>query len=349
MSAANWVRVLQRHSDLREVCEQQFSRWEGLCVEDFLGLTTLAPGLAERCDWTRQWTADEQVEILVERPELAQHVLFEAFSSEHWVKVLSKLPAFANRCDWHIFSERELVSIIQQQEKLLRFVPHGRIVSRRAWINLSKQYESCKERFIEELDIVALDGRAITDILLELPELAERLPMDRITDEIDKKRLMVIQRELAEKLCGGIALADGCPEVVQWKARDGIVLVMYENGDSPQVCLGPCDAIIIMRPRVRCRRILKSITTLRQQWQEQNPNATLIEVKVPGSDGEELKMGSDTKRSLSGALEELSGSNPRSVAIIGSGLYRVKCWFENNSSTISVVYIVDKDDANASR
>lgn len=385
ISAANWVRILTRHPDLIVTCKEQFSGWEGLNVKDFLDLTTLVPGLVERCDWTCQWTADEQVEILIKRPELAQYVLFEAFSSENWVVVLTSLPALADRCDWHIFSEQELVSIIKQQEELLRFVPRGRIVSRRAWIDLSTQFESCKKRFIEELDVDPLDGRAITDILLELPELADRLPTDRITDEIDKKRLMLLQPELAEKIFGREILANCWSDSFQWKGRDGIVLGVCVKGDLfslPQTGIGRCDGIIVMTIRNRSKEILQSY----ENWRNLGLPLEVVLEEVPAhhmlngvlnkkthyvrdldlypNDDQQRYNeerifysidNSDVEESLDRGFSRLSNLGVRSVAIngidldCGRGFFQklIKQWFEKNGSSISVVYLVDKEDANA--
>ena len=366
MSAANWVKVLGAYSDLQAVCEREFSQWEGLDVDVFIRLIALAPGLVARCNWPQQWTADEQVKILLARPEVVPHVCFKSFSNENWVTVLAKMPKLADKCDWNAFSEEELVAIVKKQTCLIGFVPRGRIVSRRSWIDLSKHDDACKQRFLQELNIDTLDGRAITDILLELPELAGQLPTERIVDEIDKKRLTLLQRELAEKTFGAAIVADCWSNNFQWKGRDGIVLGVCVEGDLfslPQT-IGPCDAIVVMTIRGRSKKVVESY----ENWKAQNTDLCkkVVFEEVPTHRALDDQWGyppahyysiedHDVLESLNRAFSRLSELGVRSVAINGinphGGSFKklVEDWFQQSSSSISVVYLVDKEDAYAFR
>ena len=365
MSAANWVKILGSHPELSSTCEQQFSKWEGLTMETFVRLITFSPGLAERCDWPLQWNADEQAKILVSRPEVEPHVCFTAFSSKNWVAVLEKIPSLADKCDWNGFTEQELVTIVERQKNLIDFVPGGRIVSRRAWIDLSKQNDVCRRRFLQELNIDALDGRAITDILLELPELAEHFPSERIESEIDKKRLLLLQRELAEKNFGGGLIPDCWSNSYKWQGRDGIVLGVRVQGDlfSLPDTIGPCDAIVVMTIRGRSKQITKGY----RNWKKQNAEShkkVELEVVPPSCVGDDQWgyplsghgysiYDHDVSESLNRAFTNLSQLGVRSVAINGikpevrSFTKLIEDWFRQNSSSISVVYLVDKEDARA--
>ena len=350
----------------------RFNAWGELSRDDWVRLLKDQPQFSDRCDWCTLSGCDWK-DLLIVRPEFASHCDWTKLSCSDWKELLIarpefriKLPTLASMCNWNAFSEEEIVSIVAYQKSLIDFVPRGRIVSRRAWIDLSKQNDACRRRFLQELNIDALDGRATTDILLELPELAERLPTDRITDEIDKKRLTAIQREVAENIFGGAVLADCWSNSYKWKGRDGIILGVRVQGDlfSLPDTIGPCDAIAVMTIRGRSKQIIESYKNWRKQNAESRTKVVFEEVLPhrawddqwghPPEHYYSIEDG-DVSESLNRAFASLSQIGVRSVAINGinphGGSFKklVEDWFQQTSSPISVVYLVDKEDAYAFR
>lgn len=362
--AGCWIRLLKDQPKFSDRCP-----WEMLSGGDWKELLIARPEFASHCDW-RKLSGGDWKELLVARPEYAGNCdKWEAIPADEWCELLLNRPEFQDKCNWENFhwdevTEQELVAIVKRQKGLIDYVPRGSIVSRRAWIDLSRHNDECRRRFLQELDINALDGRAITDILLELPELAEKLPTERIVSEIDKKRLMLLQRGLAEKTFGKVSMADCWSNSISWKGRDGIVLGICVQGDlfSLPDTIGPCDAIVVMTIRDRSKQIMQGY----ENWKKRDTGA-LKKVEI-----EELQTHRvyddqwgyppkhyysveeyDVSDSLNRAFSNLSQLGVRSVAINGikpegrSFTKLVEDWFLQNSSSISVVYLVDKEDAHA--
>lgn len=366
-SDSEWCLLLRRQPQFAD----RFDRWEVLAPNLWCFLLRRQPQFAERFSGWDEIDADCWTRLLKDQPQFSERCPWNKLSGCDWKELLIarpefriKLPTLASMCNWNAFSEEEIVSIVAYQKSLIDFVPRGRIVSRRAWIDLSKQNDACRRRFLQELNIDALDGRAITDILLELPELAERLPTDRITDEIDKKRLTVIQREVAENIFGGAVLADCWSNSYKWKGRDGIILGVRVQGDlfSLPDTIGPCDAIAVMTIRGRSKQIIESY----ENWKTQNAESCkkVVFEEVPPHRTQDDQLGyspphyysiedGDVTESLNRAFASLSQKGVRSVAINGiepegsSFKKLIEDWFHKNSSSISVVYLVDKKDAHA--
>ena len=352
VSVANWKRLLNKYPNLRIACERQFSCWEGLSVQDFLELISLAPGLVERCDWAHQWTADEQVEILKNLPAVRTHICFDKFSSTNWVDAVARFPELAEKCDWNIFTENEAVAIVSKQHHLIEFVPQGRIVARRSWIELSRRDETLKKRFLKKLDIGALDGRTITDILLELPELAEELPTNKIDDEIDKKRLATMQMELATRLWGGGA--SGWSKCYKWKGKDGIILGVCVQGDlfSLPPDIGRCDAIAVMEIEKRTNEVHECF----ENWKSEHSNEIPFKLEIVpitrnvkydehGEWDEDVGYCNPNKKNHAYFVADFDVKDSLNI-VSNLGLLN-SLEDELIQKKYNVVYLVDKNDANA--
>lgn len=369
LSGCDWKELLVARPEYAWNCD----KWESISADEWCELLLNRPEFHDKCDWEDfHWdevSEERWVQLIMRQPQFIETVespaaVWRKISAGNWVAVLENIPTLANKCDWNAFSEQELVAIVKCQTNLIDFVPRGRIVSRRAWIDLSRHSDVCRRRFLQELDINALDGRVITDILLELPELAEQLPTERIVSEIDKKRLMLLQRGLAEKTFGGASMADCWSNSISWKGRDGMVLGICVKGDlfSLPDTIGPCDAIVVMTIRGRSKQIMQGY----EDWKNQNAEShKKVELEVvPIHRVYDDQWGyppdhyysindSDVSKSLNRAFSSLSQLGVRSVAINGinpegrSFAKLVEDWFLQNSSSISVVYLVDKENAHA--
>ena len=356
-TASNWIELIKTHPELVSICEGVYKWRDDDELEVFVKLINLAPGLSRNCD-LEKWEGHELEKILIETNVNWQSFPCEKLLAWNWVSILEKKPAYANKCKWEILSEDQWFEIIMRHSEVASFMPKGIITSLRLWRRLARRHGALVERLATEVDLAALSGREIVDLLIDVPTLSDRVECRKITDDLDKARLRTLRPELAGKL--GFGDSPICNDVEEWNSvwegASGKVLHIGVKGDIFDLPenVKHCDAAVVLEIKNRSKQIRQSYEKWEKSGEEQ---MRVVRKVVSGSrvdpydedygDVYYVVYESELTKALDQAFGELAAVGVKTIAINGIDPAKerftkvVERWFQEHASPIRTVYLVD--------